>query len=1245
MSATPTTLAFQGFDEYAGPSVVIPQISLSRSLELLFPNNSVHASVHSANPTTVAAAKLAQRSLVQFEPVVGRTISIDFKGSPQSIISAAIVTSVDSRAFTTVFDVEYSSDAATWYFVGSIISCDEVGTASWESEGAHRYWRLRVKKHHGARHLCIRRLELALSGLILYDTHKRHLVQSDAGEFRVKEQRMPFVGVRGTFPPRSAYAIEKQAAVEQEWVPVAICVNNESEPRKRFVGWPLSGSSSVWRIRSIDDTAEDGSSGSGRKIPALSWLSFSGTKMEPLIVAPDNGPTIGMTSAEATLMQEEVGMPFLAWSFPSALRLCRVDVTTPENLLDVAQREPVEQKVSGDVAVDPNAAPPPPPPQPLPTRLIVETSEDGVLFVPIASATPAGRQIEATVVILLPAELHARQYWRIRFSNWSAPPDTCHATWYTTYGSASMFQSEIRSNLSNAMSAVFDKAVYSFTPQLIALQETAMQQANSVATGLRQAADLSAAGTLAVEVQAVQKLVQKHMTRQIKESSSNQTGVDLTAIFDNLSTVSVDFKKISALMFGAGAPRTFAADLKLVKDNNSAAWYFPKSEYRGTIGDKSNIFGFSSIPITMSFRFNLVEAVVAQKKVNVSTAAPFSPEILTPFVMINTVKVAWHCSNNFPNQAYVLQELGMTERQVLIAFTARDLDCTPQFTLAQAGTPAGVCSASQYPFVVPQGITLLAQLKLEKLPREVLSKLRSLVSAAAFPALKAQTVLAIVSFASWQSTVVTLRFTMAVESSVSVSGLIMSAVDVQVQWEGQIEMANVSFVTRQATWSIDDSSFPIAVSGIFSCERPTLSLVGHCSAGAWGDPLGLVDTVMEGIRWSAECLLEENGDVTPPVLQMHGVLCFRGNPALTMPCSIALAPESANRQSTSSLTIQLLDVTFYNLVQVANIVTRQELPVEPWMVNVPFSVTTSLRVFPRLQCAKGHGSASFYRQAGSASVSITSSGVQVFFKLQSIRLGSLLFEGWASTGGMVLVEVRSVANFPPTIRLDGVCCTISETPAVAKLELSRHGSLLIASGSFFELCMRDALHAPIRPSATVTLSKQAFASALSKAVQTAPLTRTLVSAGMPFCFSLQNVTAEPVLFHRKALLMTFTGVFFGCRFDLGVNLCFPGDEPDSLFTLCDTVTTHIMEQCSDSLWSALDAFVGLEKDDRDSNNDSSRSGPFSHHPSAIDSEPSHVRRSGLQCAGAHLSFLSRWILRECQEMDDVMDDALEPAGW
>jgi hypothetical protein len=1250
-SVQDAAITFLGFQEYSGPSVLIPQISLHRALELLLPRN----------PFTDVdrfSKKSAEKSLVLFEPVVGRTISIDFKGSPQSVISAAVVSSVDSRSFTTIFDVEYSSDLQSWCFVGSIISCDEVGTASWESEGAHRYWRLRVRSHHGARQLAIRRIELALSGLILYETHKRHLLQAPSGEFIVKEQQVPFVALTGSFPPRSAFAVEMRGPCD--WIPLALAVNDSNDVTKKFVAWPLRGSSSKWRLRNIDEPKESGSTA----VSSVAWLSFSGSKMEPVAIAhPDHGPVASaLTAEDFATPPNEIGVPCLTWCFPMAMNVRRVDisvdhadlaaaaaaaprVTSPEQpTLAVPAEQAAAPPASADAAPRPPSTSQPAKPTPLAPRIVVEGCADGVAFIPIASLEPP--VVECATVISLPQTRDGFRRLRIRFISWPVPVDACQVTWFTEFGSASSFQSQIRSNALDIFSDAFEEAQFSYIPELIAIQDAAMQQAFAMATGLRQVEDMSPAGMVATTAVALQKAAQKHLTRQIKEASANQKeGVDLTAIMDNLAQFSPDVAYI-AKMLGVSSEsgaRTYLADLKLMKDNGVAPWYFPKAEYRGTIGEKSAILGFTGIPITFALRYHATELLLEQKKKpSFDIAFPFLSDVATPIVMLNTVKLVWSCQKIFPNQTYIMGELGMTERQVIITVSSRKLHFTPKYTLAQAGTPAGLCVASPFPFVVPRGISVLTQLKLEKLPPSVAEYLRVMTNGVTgFMTVKSQMVLAVLSFDSWASGDVSLRFTVAIDSSLGISGLFVSATDVLVQWSGSLEKCEFSFVSRQATWEIENKTFPIVVSGRFSQFKPTLSLVAKCPSATWSDPHGLAGAVLGDIQWTAECMLEDSGEIVPPSLQVRGVMSFSQVSQLSVPCTTQIHGDSGGgprHVSSGGLVLQLIDTNFFKLAQIASLVIRHELPLEQWMKEVPFLITAALRVSPHMLCAKGNGSATFFQHTGGASVSVTSSGVQILFKVPSLRLGSLVMHGWSSTGDTVVVEARCLAGTTPTIRLNGVCSTISETLTVAQVEMSCHGTLLVASGSFFEICMRDPLLTPIFSTADVKLGKQAFAAPLSKAVQGTPLTRSLISAGMPFSFSLQGVTAEPVSLNRKALLLNFNGVFFGCRFDLGVNLCFPGDEPDAVNTLCAIVAAHIMEQCSDSLWSSLDAFVGLRQDSKD---DASSQGSAPFESAAVEVDVPHVRRRGLQCCGQHNTFLSTFILRECEAMDEIMNDALE----
>jgi hypothetical protein len=265
------------------------------------------------------------------------------------------------------------------------------------------------------------------------------------------------------------------------------------------------------------------------------------------------------------------------------------------------------------------------------------------------------------------------------------------------------------------------------------------------------------------------------------------------------------------------------------------------------------------------------------------------------------------------------------------------------------------------------------------------------------------------------------------------------------------------------------------------------------------------------------------------------------------------------------------------------------------------------------------------------------------FTLPSLRIGKLFVLGNEATHGQVLIEAAAPINGMATIRLDGLCKTISRDPTPSQIEISATGTLCLTSGAFFDVCIRDESLFPMGAYATVSVSRDSFLNPLSRALRETPIITTLVSHGLPFSFSVHSVSVTNCALGRQAMQLTFRGVLFGYRFDVTSTMCSPDNTPEMMARICEGLAAHIIEQCNESLWSSIDTFVGCIHDV--SSDGEEESGTKVRARVAFEDDTPNVNSaSGSKGRGARArdsTLISLWLDRESYLIDEMVGSSVD----
>lgn len=1217
---------------------------------------------------------------IDFKAHPGATISVDFKHFPQALVGIALAIDVDSFTFMTSFEVEYSSDARTWYSVGTLVSCDDLGNAAWASEGAHRFWRLRVSKHYGAKTIRVKRLAMSVGGAVLYRQYHRHVVESLPNCFALASgEQVEFVSVSADIPAKTAVAVQCSAdGSGTNWTTVAVLNNSAAITTTCSAGWPLGVVSNLWRLLPVsrpnaEEEAHDTNAAAPCKISSVLWCGASRVASHFPAFTPEHfrlslsdfvdeqtSPPMDPSDAGEVALRSAGPKPQVTWNFLGrraaltslvvrAAQLStpdEIEVAIPTVLKPVAPATTTSEivapvtKASDSVVVH------------------VEVSDDGMFFAPVAQAT----LVSDTVVVSWSRAVRSA-YWRVSFTTAGSGTPTIFVSqlrWVFQTPASSFPNSSLQVVLSHYLHSLWARCSEQGENDLRSAAIEGLQQADSVATGLREPDDINDFGKMMQTLCNWQKAFQKHMVRRIKENRDVQTaqgitqpnGIDITLIMKTLATTQTDprMSQMAALI----GSRVVVQELKGVKE--SLSWCGPKAEYRGVLAQP--LFGIAEANVSFAVRWLLSPQMLIRSEETLSRKEPLRPISSCITVTLSINKTDWFASAAFP-QLPVLYEFNITERHTAVVFSSSELSFhPPQTTLVP---PGGTPITSPHSYTIHAGVNFIATVRLRDCLCPALDKMTRFFG----PAMLEKQTLVLLHVATLDSKTSTVRFSLDTKAiSFAVPNLRVPTVTVEIVMDlGNPVVSHrrlVSFLSQDAVFDVGGVEIPMHVAGTLARDSSAIQLTARSLEGCLHNPLGMPKCELNNISFSCELSCSAEGPYTCflPAVDVTGVLSTQCG--LVFSARLSLSHLLLSGAGTMNILLQ--KCSFATLVRLAAFIsnTAGRLAVEDWMSEVPMQITATLRAFPKQFSAKATGMVSFYGQSGLIAIFITPTGVHMSFKTPSLVIGGLEVIGSTATNGQVLVEAAAPLGGVATIRLDGLCKTLSRNPASSQIELSAAGTLCLSSGPYFDVCVRDDSLIPVGAYATVSVARDKFIEPLAQALKSTALVATLLSHGLPFSFSVHSVTVTNCALARQAVQLTFQGVLFGYRYDVTASVCAPENNAETVDAICEGLAAHIIEQCNESLWSSLDTFIGcvheLKSDGSDSDTDGNLQAPAqSSSPSSTTKRRASVsfanqeastpfslpsRAKQRQAKARQGTLMALWLEKECENLDEIIAKAI-----
>lgn len=302
----------------------------------------------------------------------------------------------------------------------------------------------------------------------------------------------------------------------------------------------------------------------------------------------------------------------------------------------------------------------------------------------------------------------------------------------------------------------------------------------------------------------------------------------------------------------------------------------------------------------------------------------------------------------------------------------------------------------------------------------------------------------------------------------------------------------------------------------------------------------------------------------------------------------------------------------------------------------------------------GEGFVSFYGAVGKATFAASTAALSLTAALPAVRLGSGVT--LHPIGASATISLNFIADTlgEPSLVLDGGSALLTQEAMPARVRVSELGMACISSTEYFDvlvtlphpsatlatsvslaprvfpsLALLETPSAGVTaaPTASVTFDLATFSQPIIDGLRAMPMVAALVSADVPFSFTLQSVCVDEADFARQTLFVTFRGVLFGTGFQVMVTSCAPPSAVAFVQRLAGSATTLIFEQCSDGLWATYEEFL-------------LPSGSHAARGKALSSaaSPTVVAPAA---QGQKTSFLGAWSLRERQAVDVYASDAME----
>ncbi|KAH8613750.1 hypothetical protein ERJ75_000727900 [Trypanosoma vivax] len=1215
--------------EYSGPSISMIESPLSITSMSPFFLWAKTPGAHGMSPITFVAK-------------VGMCITLDAKMSPAQVVGVRITSDKDDSSCTT-FVVECSTNALDWRCVGgSLVLRGPSAQVAWEDADYCRYWRLRIVHHAGSPRVVIYGIFFDISKPSLYRALK---VSEDVngtgpvGELNLDARPTEVVAVEAYLPPSSSFVVEKLSLDGFSWEEITTLRNKDAVYSKTVrQGWVPQGSSSHWRLRPTSEgvssecsSAREESKSMRAQLQALGsahveWFAFTG---KALVQSTFTGTakveiaTMGFVhlkepkcllenKLDTSVLQSDPMEKFasVSWYFGESVlpRFKQVFIRGYTTVRSKKDLELLFESLPGDVS--------PPVPQvnskksakkgskkvvntpevsvrepnveekEEPLTIVVETSENGVDYVPIAegSFSHEGSSLSWRTS-------SGYSYWRIRFKGLSRTKqlDLQEVRWLSEKGITSVMMPQTAFKLSNLMYETWQSSAFSHEKEFRQRCREGFDQSRSVASGFRDPGDIERRGWIAEYFRGYRKEFGAFVEKIPKDIATQLHAAD--GMFISFGgTPKNDFMcllhmlsqrygcKVDKLNQLIASPMLVGKDLAMEKEG--PVWFYPKFEHGGTLMESfygfHNVRAFLNVFWSMSLQLQRNANLLKKDSMNL-----MSPHVASVVVVVEIRTIGWMAAEHFPNLP-LLYHVGFSGEPIIIAFTLNNISFTPRYRLTIPGSNPLPCT---YPMTLFAGINFVQRTVLTSCPCPIFERLQMLYPKEFLEESKTEIVFVTPTMNSRNAVV---RFTLPGGSvNLGVRGLRIGSIEFEVHLQMEkIEMADevvgdvpvsshrMMFVTHGAFFEIMEKPgcrTELALAGSVSNNEDKITMSGISPSGRYDIGNIFPDAFITDLNISFEAVVgSEKLKFLEPSITLNGTLVA---PACG---SFACRLQRASLGGTfESILIQIVDMQLSDFIRLSDYLVSFPSRSEEinWMRAVPIFLTLGLQLNYPDNKLMGHGSIEFAGVEGDTAVILSKKGKGISSRFKTIRIGGIVMQGKTEEDSVVM-SISSSANNPLTVRLDGYSSLFAPHPYPTKVEFSHEGVLCVSTGVFYNVCIEEKSVFPSGMYAQVMVSRKLLSDTLSEELQRLPMVVALLSKSVHFCFEVNEVLVNECILSRRIMFLTVRGMFLGCYFDVTIPVVSPDNTEEEARAVCEALIPHIVEQCDEPLWTLYQMVSG-----------------------------------------------------------------------
>ncbi|RNC57145.1 hypothetical protein TcCL_ESM05284 [Trypanosoma cruzi] len=1294
--------------EYSGPSIAVENstpVGDGWDPSILWEKNSAGCKV---TPMTFLAH-------------VGTALVFENKKDSAHVVGVRLV-SHEKQSTSTTFVVECSLDAVEWRTLNVFLLLrNGSAQAAWESGDYYQFWRLRIVQHTGPSFLTLRDICFETFKPTLYRVVEPKKVNAESPGFEVFHfgaEPKEMVAVQVVLPPDSVYIVEKLSPDGAAWEEVAIIQNSDTtQSRTVHQGWVPRGSSSCWRLRPAVQNFEEGYVVSP---PSLStdmsaqWYSFSGKMLvsSKLSDIPSVGvTTTGFLEVQApgrltenktdTVVLRSIGQQkvmTVTWCFEKGttplfhqvfLKGRRfTDLIRSMSLSSLSQHKKSTPTMNSSTKASTRAG----------TTvlagasegegngntegeaeeemqkeedgscitIVVETSEDGVNFVPIAERpfSQLGNSLSWPTNV-------ASSYWRIRFKGIREDEnlELRQVTWFQETGATTALAPPIPCMASHSMYSKWQDAAFNYEEEFCQNCREGFDQARSVLSGLREPNDIERHGRLAKGVIRLRARFMNFVAKTSKEATKekNPPHDKFVSIGQTLSNDIMYLLYKATINYGCNVdelnqlvehPMLLSRDFVRSADNNS--WFYPKFDETGTLVE--SFYGFHNVRASLTVLWSL--SVQLQKNTDLlfhPSMTPLSPHLASVIITINIERDNWIAAEHFP-ELPLLYYAGFTERPMVIVFALNQVKFTSKYNLT---IPGAACFPATFPFRILPGVNFLQRMPLTACPFPLFDCLQMIYSKEFLGNYETEVVF---TSPSMHSSTGLVCFTLPGEGiNFSIPGLKIESIEFEVQLnverdigeEGDTavmeqtgaedDFSKVTFFTHNSVFkgAAEDPPVQITLLGVFHQTEDRIAVRGVSPSAHVPVLCRFPDAFITDLNISFDLVAgEAPQSFVEPFFTVAGTLT---TPTCgSYDCQFFQVRLNRGHES---IALQVVSLQLAKFIHLGNYMVNSLSQVQnmDWLRNVPVACSFNLKMCYSELRVFGSGNICILDFRGDAFAIISPDGVGITATLPTLRFGDILLKG-KSDKECVVVNIAAPASAPSVIRIDGYSSLLATQPYPTKIEITQEGVMCISTGVFYDVCIEEESFFPSGAYAQVTISRGAIADCLSELLQETPMIVAFLATGIPFSLEVEEVVGEECLLERKLLFLTVRGVLFGCRFDVMTSVLSPDNTIEEARRICQDLIPRIVEQCDESLWASYELLAGcflpLDSPERERVAEEGGKGAVDEESGKKDEEaalsptgqPAPERNSLKAESG---QFIGYWIACECEALDKEIQEDFE----